>query len=222
MRYLSIILWLILGLIYYWIWNNSANSCCAGDATTNTESVAPGTYDEDVKEIAASDMDAANVEKEEDAAALAAKKAEEDAAAKKMADEAAEKAIAEAAETKTVTSVKTTDASGAKKLTFYFPYNSSQSNLSTGTEADLDEIVASAKSSGKRVVVSGHTDDRGPSDGNKSLGQWRAEEVKKKLIAKGLSGSQITARSFGEEQPVASNDTADGRQKNRRVELIIE
>jgi len=229
MRYLAVILWLILGFVYYWIWNNNDNACCDASGISTSETIAPGEYDESVVKKLDADgkvaIDQNTKSDEEDEAALAAKNEADDAAAlaaKKKADEAAEKAIAEAAKTKTVTSVKSTDASGAKKLTFYFPYNSSESILSSGTESDLSEIVASAKASGKKVTVSGHTDDRGASDSNKTLGQWRADEVKKKLIAKGLPGSQVTARSFGEEQPIATNNTSDGRQKNRRVELIIE
>ncbi|MCL4107369.1 UNVERIFIED_CONTAM: hypothetical protein GTU68_067280 [Idotea baltica] len=148
--------------------------------------------------------------------------AERIAANKKKADEEASKAIEDAAKSNAVTSVKTTDASGINKLTFYFPYNSSNSIYSSETESDLDEIVKSIKNSGKKVVISGHTDNRGNPESNKNLGKWRADEVMKKLISKGLKASQVTTRSFGEEKPVASNDTSTGRQKNRRVELIID
>jgi len=69
------------------------------------------------------------------------------------------------------------------------------------------------------MEIGGHTDSVGPEDYNLGLGQRRAEAVKGYLVSKGIRSSRLTARSFGETRPVASNDTDDGRQTNRRVEL---
>ena len=69
------------------------------------------------------------------------------------------------------------------------------------------------------MEIDGHTDSVGPEDYNQALGQRRAEAVKAYLVNKGLRSSRLTARSFGETRPVASNDTDEGRQTNRRVEL---
>jgi outer membrane protein OmpA-like peptidoglycan-associated protein len=69
------------------------------------------------------------------------------------------------------------------------------------------------------MEIGGHTDSAGPEDYNQGLGQRRAEAVKGYLASKGIRSSRLTARSFGESRPVASNDTDDGRQTNRRVEL---
>jgi outer membrane protein OmpA-like peptidoglycan-associated protein len=69
------------------------------------------------------------------------------------------------------------------------------------------------------MEVDGHTDSVGPEDYNQGLGQRRAEAVKGYLVSKGIRSSRLTARSFGETRPVASNDTDEGRQTNRRVEL---
>jgi outer membrane protein OmpA-like peptidoglycan-associated protein len=69
------------------------------------------------------------------------------------------------------------------------------------------------------MEVDGHTDSVGPENYNQGLGQRRAETVKGYLVSKGIRFSRLTARSFGESRPVASNDTEDGRQTNRRVEL---
>lgn len=69
------------------------------------------------------------------------------------------------------------------------------------------------------MEIDGHTDSVGPEDYNQRLGQRRAEAVKRYLVSKGLRSSRLTARSFGESRPVASNDTDEGRQINRRVEL---
>jgi len=69
------------------------------------------------------------------------------------------------------------------------------------------------------MEIDGHTDSIGAEDYNMGLGQRRAEAVKGYLVSKGVSANRLTARSFGETRPVASNDTEEGRQANRRVEL---
>ena len=218
MRYLAVIAWIILGILYYWLWNNSNSTCCGANGISSTDNIESTIGAQDDKVLSAAEIAAKNKADEE----TERLKAEKIAADKIQADEKATKAIEDAAKTNAVTSVKSTDAAGKNKLTFYFPYNSSNSLYSSETEADLDDIVKSIKSSGKKVIISGHTDDRGNDESNKNLGKWRAEEVKKKLVSKGLKSSQIVTRSYGEEQPVASNATSSGRQKNRRVELIID
>jgi OOP family OmpA-OmpF porin len=69
------------------------------------------------------------------------------------------------------------------------------------------------------MEIDGHTDSVGPEDYNLGLGKRRADSVKGYLVSKGVRSSRLTARSFGETRPVASNDTDEGRQTNRRVEL---
>jgi OOP family OmpA-OmpF porin len=69
------------------------------------------------------------------------------------------------------------------------------------------------------MEIDGHTDSVGAEAYNQGLGQRRAEAVRRYLVSKGLRSSRLTARSYGESRPVASNDTEEGRQTNRRVEL---
>jgi outer membrane protein OmpA-like peptidoglycan-associated protein len=71
------------------------------------------------------------------------------------------------------------------------------------------------------IVVEGHTDSRGSSDQNHELSLLRAREVRGYLISQGIPTSSIQAAGIGEERPVASNDTADGRATNRRVEIVV-
>ena len=72
-----------------------------------------------------------------------------------------------------------------------------------------------------RVTIIGHTDDVGEAAYNQDLSQRRASAVAGVLIRNGVSQGRISAIGRGESQPVASNLTADGRQANRRVEVII-
>ncbi|MBY8965862.1 OmpA family protein [Algiphilus sp. NNCM1] len=71
------------------------------------------------------------------------------------------------------------------------------------------------------VEVAGHTDSVGPDDYNQQLSQARAESVRQYLIDHGVPPSQVTAQGYGESEPVATNDTEEGRQDNRRVEIRI-
>ncbi len=72
---------------------------------------------------------------------------------------------------------------------------------------------------GVRVEIAGHTDNVGSAEYNQSLSQRRAESVVNFLVSEGVDRSRLTARGYGEAQPEADNSTADGRARNRRVEM---
>jgi OOP family OmpA-OmpF porin len=71
------------------------------------------------------------------------------------------------------------------------------------------------------IVVEGHTDSVGTDQYNLGLSRRRAETVQTYLVDHGVARSRITAEGMGESKPVASNDSADGRAQNRRVELHL-
>jgi len=71
------------------------------------------------------------------------------------------------------------------------------------------------------LAVEGHTDSVGTDDYNQKLSEQRAEAVRDYFVQQGISGSTIDAQGFGKSEPIASNDTPEGRQQNRRVELIL-
>jgi outer membrane protein OmpA-like peptidoglycan-associated protein len=192
MKYIIVVLWVLLGVLYYWVWQGSDANCCN---TTELSSVSI---------VDQSESNEARIK------------------AEKVEEAAAKKAITEAAETKTVTSIKSTNVEGNSKLTFYFPSNSSTASFSQDTESNLEDIIKQMKSSNKKVIITGHTDTTGETEANKELGRLRADDVRRKLVSKGLDPARVVALSMGEEKPIAPNNTADGRQRNRRVELIIE
>lgn len=73
------------------------------------------------------------------------------------------------------------------------------------------------------VTIEGHTDSTASNEYNKKLSEARAKSVRQFLIDKyGIDGSRISTIGYGEEYPVDTNDTPEGRQKNRRVEAVIE
>jgi OOP family OmpA-OmpF porin len=72
-----------------------------------------------------------------------------------------------------------------------------------------------------KIHLEGHTDDRGPAEDNFHLSKRRAESVKTYLVSKGIKADLITAEGKGETSPIASNDTYEGRAKNRRVDIAL-
>ena len=74
---------------------------------------------------------------------------------------------------------------------------------------------------GLRLDVEGNTDSVGGDDYNQQLSEHRGGSVRDYLVSQGMAGSSVSSRGFGKTQPIASNDTAAGRQQNRRVELVI-
>jgi len=73
----------------------------------------------------------------------------------------------------------------------------------------------------KMIVVEGHTDSRGKDSYNRELSRARANAVRSFLIAEGVPATRVTAVGKGEDEPIASNRTADGRANNRRVEIVV-
>jgi outer membrane protein OmpA-like peptidoglycan-associated protein len=86
----------------------------------------------------------------------------------------------------------------------------------------LDEAVQLLKDEGDvAIIAEGHTDSVGTDEYNQELSLRRANAVRDYLIAHGIAAARIRIDGFGESRPVASNDTADGRAQNRRVELRV-
>ena len=86
----------------------------------------------------------------------------------------------------------------------------------------LDAVAALMESHADyKLTIDGYTDNTGKSEYNHSLSYKRAEAAKARLIEDGIAGDRITTHGYGEERPVATNDTAEGRAKNRRVEFLV-
>ncbi|MFH2036104.1 MAG: OmpA family protein, partial [Candidatus Zixiibacteriota bacterium] len=71
------------------------------------------------------------------------------------------------------------------------------------------------------ILIEGHTDSTGPADYNMDLSMRRAQSVAKQLASQNVISTRFTIMGYGEDQPIASNDTAAGRRDNRRVDLAI-
>ena len=99
-----------------------------------------------------------------------------------------------------------------------------KATLRTEATADLDAAIAKYRGNASLVSMSvvGHTDSTGRDEYNQELSERRAAAVRDYLISQNIDGARISASGRGESSPVASNETAEGRQKNRRVEITAE
>ena len=101
-------------------------------------------------------------------------------------------------------------------------FTTGRSDLMTGATVHLDKLVAFLnRYPDREVVIEGYTDSVGTQDYNQGLSERRAESVRHYLRGQGIDSGRLTASGKGESNPVAGNDSATGRQQNRRVEVII-
>jgi outer membrane protein OmpA-like peptidoglycan-associated protein len=101
-------------------------------------------------------------------------------------------------------------------------FESGRAELKPGAASNLGQLVAFLeKYPSRTVAIEGHTDSVGGDDYNLGLSQRRADSVRSHLVSRGVDAARITSMGAGESTPVADNDTAAGRQQNRRVEVII-
>jgi outer membrane protein OmpA-like peptidoglycan-associated protein len=101
-------------------------------------------------------------------------------------------------------------------------FASGRSDLKGGATSNLAKLSAFLNEYQDRtVVIEGHTDSVGAADYNQGLSQRRADAVKSYLVSQGVASSRLVASGMGQGSPIASNDSATGRQQNRRVEVII-
>ncbi|MCE8039206.1 MAG: OmpA family protein [Halomonadaceae bacterium] len=90
-----------------------------------------------------------------------------------------------------------------------------------GAYQTLDQVATTLRENPNlRVRIEGHTDSVGSPQYNVGLSERRANSVRNFLVSRGIAENRMTTRGFGEERPVATNDTDEGRAQNRRVEII--
>jgi OmpA-OmpF porin, OOP family len=112
----------------------------------------------------------------------------------------------------------------ATKVTYaadaFFDFD--KSVLKPQGKAQLDDLVSKVQGINLEVIIAvGHTDSVGTDTYNQRLSVRRAEAVKAYLVSKGIEKNRVYTEGKGEKQPVASNKTAEGRAKNRRVEIEV-
>ncbi len=101
-------------------------------------------------------------------------------------------------------------------------FDTNKSSLTTAAKNNLDKLVPVFNQyPDTDIVIYGYTDSTGPAEFNLTLSEQRAASVRSYLTGKGISSNRFTVQGMGIADPIATNDTPDGRSKNRRVEFAI-
>jgi OmpA-OmpF porin, OOP family len=101
-------------------------------------------------------------------------------------------------------------------------FDTGKATLRPESFKSLNDLVEIMKLKNTMVIeIAGHTDDTGTPESNLTLSQSRAESVRNYLVSKGILAGRVTAKGYGETEPVADNATDEGKQKNRRTEVRI-
>lgn len=112
---------------------------------------------------------------------------------------------------------------GVKVVLHGITFASGKSTIMPVSKTILDKVIESLKANPEvNILIVGHTDSQGNDDYNQKLSQNRAQAVKTWLVENNISSTRVKVVGKGESEPVATNDTADGRAKNRRIEFEVE
>ena len=102
-------------------------------------------------------------------------------------------------------------------------FETGKATLTTSSFPALNELVELLKEKPSMIIeIAGHTDNVGNSEANQILSDDRAKSVKQYLITKGIAASRLTAKGYGDTQPIADNANEEGRKQNRRTEVRIQ
>jgi OmpA-OmpF porin, OOP family len=106
-------------------------------------------------------------------------------------------------------------------VALYINFETGKSTIKPESESVIAEIAAMLKQNPNlKVSVEGHTDNVGNLQSNQTLSESRANAVMKALVAQGVDASRMKYKGWGQTKPIGSNDTEEGRAKNRRVEIV--
>jgi outer membrane protein OmpA-like peptidoglycan-associated protein len=133
------------------------------------------------------------------------------------------KTAAALAELASIASLKEEERGLVLTLSGSILFRSAESTLTSPARIKLDQVAKALLAIRTRnLIVEGYTDSQGSRNYNQNLSQRRADSVRDYLVQSGYPGDHIQSRGRGEDSPIASNSSAEGRANNRRVEIVIE
>lgn len=107
-----------------------------------------------------------------------------------------------------------------KSLTLYINFETGKTAIKTESQSILDELFTMMhENPSLAITIEGHTDNAGSKTSNQTLSEHRAESVKRVLMDKGIGNDRIKTIGYGQDLPIADNETTEGQAKNRRVEI---
>ena len=107
------------------------------------------------------------------------------------------------------------------KAILYINFDSGKSTIKKESMPIVEQIIEMMNQANDiKLSVEGHTDSDGTNESNLKLSEARAKAVVEAIVKGGIDATRLSSAGFGEEKPIADNSTADGKSKNRRVELI--
>lgn len=266
MRILLLLLWLILGFVYWFIWDKQQKFCCETGAKTEVTGVPAeqktpaalypiqfkwadkqaetttlfSTYKDSLISLLEggglleitgfyqeSELD--RYPDGTDLGLLRAKAIKEELFPElkegqfKLNSKLSERGLVESSEPflSSVIEYKEPGSATLGNRTVYFPFSSTDATMDAELEVYLKSLIEWMKATGGNVEIIGHTDNVGSKAINYNWGMQRAEKVKAYLIRNGAPVAGISLKSEGMMNPIASNDTEEGRAKNRRAEINI-
>ena len=108
-------------------------------------------------------------------------------------------------------------------ITLYFETNNEDILLNAEQEQYFEDLKFLLEGNpDAKALVTGHTDDQGSTSGNRRLSRKRAESVRDFMVDKGIAKAQIVSKGMGPDEPIANNNTEEGRAQNRRVEITVQ
>jgi outer membrane protein OmpA-like peptidoglycan-associated protein len=117
---------------------------------------------------------------------------------------------------------RTREAHNAQSQAESLKSQAGQATLKPGANLALNRLATFLNANPQtRIIIEGHTDSRGSDEYNEGLSERRARAVATELMSRGISADQLQTLGRGKGYPVASNDTPEGRQQNRRVEIVF-
>lgn len=206
----------------------SATALQTGEISRAEKSVGASSRDRDrilmearTQEASRSSAQARAALQEAEAARMSAVKARDEAQTQLAAAEAAKAKAAKLQAELAALQAKQTDRGMVLTLGDVL-FDTGRAQLKAGAFDTVDRLATFLRENPERsVAIEGYTDSVGGDAYNQSLSQRRADAVRTALSERGIASNRVSTQGFGEAKPVATNSTAEGRQRNRRVEVVI-
>jgi outer membrane protein OmpA-like peptidoglycan-associated protein len=113
------------------------------------------------------------------------------------------------------------DLLNSGKSVLQINFDTDRATLKTDGLETVQEIIKVLRDNPElKIAINGYTDNSGGKEHNQKLSKDRASTVKKEILKAGIGADRLTSAGFGQENPVATNDTEEGKAQNRRVELL--